>query len=65
MKSHTEFSYIIAHLDTFSTFTEKTLEENKEHTNKEKKLKTCILQPDRLNDETTKSKEGCVQVALS
>lgn len=34
MKSHTEFSYIIAHLDTFTTFTEKTLEENKEHTSK-------------------------------
>ena len=38
MKSHTEFSCIIAHLDTFTTFKQKTLEENKERTNKEKKL---------------------------
>lgn len=33
----TEF-YIIVQLDTFMTIKEKTLEEKKEHTNKEKKL---------------------------
>lgn len=42
MKSHTKFSYIIAHLDTFSNdLHRKTLEENKEHTNKEEKLQNA------------------------
>ena len=65
MKSHTEFSYIIAHLDTFTTFTEKLEKKIRNTQTNKKSFKTCILQPDRLNGETTKSKEGYVQVALS